>query len=64
MTQKVKTKELTHRLTIEITSSEMRRLEKKAAKQGYLPVSYLKYLALSPETQYFTTKNHDTSLSN
>lgn len=50
-------RELRHRLTIEITSSEMRRLEKKAAKQGYLPVAYLKYLALSPETQYYTTND-------
>jgi hypothetical protein len=50
-------KDLKHRLTIEITSSEMRKLTDKAAKRGYLPVAYLKYLALSPETQYYTAND-------
>jgi len=44
---------MNHNLTITLTSDEMRLLSDKAAKRGYLPVAFLKYLATCPETINF-----------
>lgn len=44
---------MNHNLTITLTSDEMRVLSDRAAKHGYLPVAYLKYLATQIETVYF-----------
>lgn len=44
---------MNHNLTITLSSDETRVLSDRAAKHGYLPVAYLKYLATQIETVYF-----------
>jgi len=48
---------MNHNLIITLTSEEMKALSDTAAKHGYLPVAFLKYLALSPETITINTKD-------
>jgi hypothetical protein len=50
---------MNHNLTITLTSKEMRSLSDRAAKRGYMPVAYLKYLATQNETVYWKADKND-----